>query len=450
MQTPYMKGDIQNIQEMLPIDRLVDAGYDCVITDIRGNGASGGVYQGPLSAREGDDGAELVTWLSEQPFCDGGVALAGISYCAGTQFLTAARRPRGLKCIIPGVGMTDFYRDWTHFGGIPQHPMWAADTFLQSSQPAVSIKPALEFYYCVAQSTEEDGPLFWERSPEQTLDQIDVPALLLLGHFDYFGRAMYRAFDRLNVPKRLVSGPWGHEYPNDSSEILAWLDYWLRGIGTNPAEGDSVISSVLGQEEWHGRRGQNRPESHTRIPVVSEYSTLVVTPTKAGWPPLRSTPRTTSDPTGAGMHLWGETALYNLSMPTETLVEGIPLLDLRFRLTGCTNADVNVRLTLEAADGSTEQISEGRLRLSHRAIDESASRRFDRGDIELIYRTHRDPTDCASGSTEQALIDLLPTAFSVPKGRTLQLGLSMVRTDGSSRDADCWIDPSTRLLLPIG
>jgi predicted acyl esterase len=42
----------------------------------------------------------------------------GISYYAGSQWRVAARQPKGLACIIPWEGMSDYYRDRCRHGGI--------------------------------------------------------------------------------------------------------------------------------------------------------------------------------------------------------------------------------------------------------------------------------------------------------------------------------------------
>lgn len=61
---------------------------------------------------------EVVEWCAEQSWSSGKVGLLGISYYAGTQWRVAARRPKGLACIIPWEGMSDYYRDRCRHGGI--------------------------------------------------------------------------------------------------------------------------------------------------------------------------------------------------------------------------------------------------------------------------------------------------------------------------------------------
>ncbi|KAK7890538.1 hypothetical protein LTR67_007746 [Exophiala xenobiotica] len=61
---------------------------------------------------------DVIEWAASQPWSSGKVGLLGISYYAGSQWRVAARRPKGLACIVPWEGMSDYYRDRCRHGGI--------------------------------------------------------------------------------------------------------------------------------------------------------------------------------------------------------------------------------------------------------------------------------------------------------------------------------------------
>lgn len=61
---------------------------------------------------------DVIEWAAVQLWSTGKVGLLGISYYAGSQWRVAARRPKGLKAIIPWEGMSDYYRDRCRHGGI--------------------------------------------------------------------------------------------------------------------------------------------------------------------------------------------------------------------------------------------------------------------------------------------------------------------------------------------
>jgi len=62
--------------------------------------------------------ADVIEWAASQSWSTGKVGLLGISYYAGSQWRVAARQPKGLACMIPWEGMSDYYRDRCRHGGI--------------------------------------------------------------------------------------------------------------------------------------------------------------------------------------------------------------------------------------------------------------------------------------------------------------------------------------------
>lgn len=92
-------------------------GYAIVRVDERGTGQSPG-FLDTMSRGTSECFFDAIEWMAEQDWCTGKVGLLGISYFAGTQWRVAARKPKGLACIIPWEGMADYYRDRVRHGGI--------------------------------------------------------------------------------------------------------------------------------------------------------------------------------------------------------------------------------------------------------------------------------------------------------------------------------------------
>ncbi|KAK4502777.1 hypothetical protein PRZ48_006203 [Zasmidium cellare] len=92
-------------------------GYAVVRADEVGLGQSPGVLN-TMSADTSLAFVDVIEWAAAQPWSTGKVGLLGISYYAGSQWRVAARRPKGLACIIPWEGMSDYYRDRCRHGGI--------------------------------------------------------------------------------------------------------------------------------------------------------------------------------------------------------------------------------------------------------------------------------------------------------------------------------------------
>jgi putative CocE/NonD family hydrolase len=92
-------------------------GYAIVRADEVGLGQSPGVLN-TMSRDTSLAFKDVIEWAASQTWSSGKVGLLGISYYAGSQWRVAARQPKGLACIVPWEGMSDYYRDRCRHGGI--------------------------------------------------------------------------------------------------------------------------------------------------------------------------------------------------------------------------------------------------------------------------------------------------------------------------------------------
>jgi len=103
--------------EVVDPEKWVPDGYVCVRVDSRGAGRSPG-YLDVWSPREALDLYQSIEWAGVQPWSNGRVGLAGISYYAMNQYQVAALQPPHLFAICPWEGASDFYREFSRHGGI--------------------------------------------------------------------------------------------------------------------------------------------------------------------------------------------------------------------------------------------------------------------------------------------------------------------------------------------
>jgi predicted acyl esterase len=106
----------QNWETVDP-ERWVPDGYVVVRVDSRGAGRSPG-FLDIFSPRETRDYYDCVEWAGTQGWSNGRVGLLGVSYYAVNQWQVAALQPPHLAAIIPWEGASDYYREFTHHGGI--------------------------------------------------------------------------------------------------------------------------------------------------------------------------------------------------------------------------------------------------------------------------------------------------------------------------------------------
>jgi predicted acyl esterase len=107
----------QNWETVDP-EKWVPDGYVVIRVDARGSGRSPG-YVDIFSPREASDYYTCIEWAGVQQWSNGKVGLLGISYYAVNQWQVAALQPPHLAAICPWEGATDYYREFTHHGGIP-------------------------------------------------------------------------------------------------------------------------------------------------------------------------------------------------------------------------------------------------------------------------------------------------------------------------------------------
>lgn len=100
------------------IDAWRQAGFNCVLVDARGSGASFGWRTAELSPQERQDIGSVIQWISRQAWSDGHVVATGLSYDADTAELATAVRTRALDGAVIRASEFDVYRDIAFPGGV--------------------------------------------------------------------------------------------------------------------------------------------------------------------------------------------------------------------------------------------------------------------------------------------------------------------------------------------
>ncbi|OFW60034.1 MAG: hypothetical protein A2133_05295 [Actinobacteria bacterium RBG_16_64_13] len=268
-------------------------GYVYVIGDLRGTGDSEGEYVGLFSNHEGQDGADIVEWLAQQPWCDGNVGMAGICYFASMHLHVAAEQPPHLKCIAPWeIFGDDLYNHGEYEGGVFNIFFYGLYTGTYPARCGYAIKnvksamikntPKAELDKLVAKAYADpdlkqypylshllkypeknpilfdfmlnklDGPYYRERSVSERLDMIKVPTYVGGPLFSFFSQPQINVFNRVDVPKKMFlytdmgTRPWRAHH----DELLRWYDYWLKGIETGIMDEAPVRYHTTVAEKW--------------------------------------------------------------------------------------------------------------------------------------------------------------------------------------------------------
>lgn len=208
--------------------------YAVLRVDEAGIGRSPGKLR-PWSYRTADDYADAVVWAGAQPWSSGRVGASGISYYAMTQWLMAARLPSDspLKAMIPWEGGADTYRDFMYPGGLFLDGfmrMWsAANARNRCGQP--NPIDFLERW----RATPTYDPAIWDEHSAD-LSKIRVPFMSALGadNMSLHPRGNDMAFRHAASKSKLLRVQTGSHIgpfysPDGIVDQMAFFDYWLKG-----------------------------------------------------------------------------------------------------------------------------------------------------------------------------------------------------------------------------
>lgn len=305
IRTPYGK---QGYRDDSLVRKAVDRGFGVFVQDVRGRYASDGDFD-PYR-QDGRDGHDTVEWLATQPWGNGRIGTAGLSYPGATQWLLAVEAPPHLVCIFPAMcfssGRQFFYFNgvwdlswipWTANNiapdvrrrrglsgprtGAEAREQWKRDGRAALRHVPLDTLPLLEGvtdFYFEWLDHPDDGS-YWEfANIEAKHDRIRVPAFNFSGWHDegYGPVGATRNFTGMrrngatetSRQQRLVIGPWTHGEPTLASTkvgdrdfgaaagldydalVLDWCDWHLRGIDRGISQAAPVRVFIMGANRW--------------------------------------------------------------------------------------------------------------------------------------------------------------------------------------------------------
>ncbi|MEV6279527.1 CocE/NonD family hydrolase [Nocardia sp. NPDC051832] len=276
----------------------VSRGYVGLMVDVRGTGSSTGTWDF-FSPREQLDYVEVVRWVREQPWCNGDVAVQGLSYGAIAALLTAGQRAEGVKACFAIEAGENPVRELGLTGGVPTPGIivwmlavnggkWLpalpglvragiAGKFLRDRTIGSTgwLGRALRLAFT---EEHEDGylnPMWAARLCKY--EDITVPTWIHGGWHDVYNRSNFRLYDRIPVPggpKQVLvddsyhltpgSGFGDQGNPQALDELqCAFFDKWVKGID-NGIDGYGPIT-VRRQGDGAWVRRDSFPDPRARV-----------------------------------------------------------------------------------------------------------------------------------------------------------------------------------------
>ncbi len=250
---PYRKRDSTLERDDRMHHWFAGHGYACLRVDLRGSGDSEGVLKDEYLQQELDDGAEVIDWLSRQPWCSGQVGIIGISWGGFNGLQLAAMRPPALQAVVSVCSTDDRYADDVHHMGgclLSDNLSWASTMFAYNSLPPDPQLVGESWRDQWFQRLEGSGLWLEQWLRHQRRDEywkhgsicedwsaIECPVLAVSGWADGYSNAVFRLLANLQAPRLGLVGPWSHKYPHQGvpgpaigflQECLRWWDHWLK------------------------------------------------------------------------------------------------------------------------------------------------------------------------------------------------------------------------------
>ena len=449
---PYRKRDGTRERDEAMHRYFAAHGYAALRIDLRGSGESDGVLHDEYLDQELDDGVAAIDWIARQPWCNGRIGMIGKSWGGFNALQIASRRPPNLSCVISVCAADDRYSDDAHYMGgclLNENLIWGSVLFTLNALPPDPELVGDRWRAMWRERLEHDLPFpliwlrhqrrdeFWKHgSVAEDYGAIGCPVYAIGGWADGYSNAVPRLLQHLEVPKKGLVGPWGHQYPHDGrpgpaigflQEALRWWDYWLRdvetGIMDEPAYRVWMQEGGLVRDPGADQRGRWITESAWPSPNV-EWADLY--PGRDGLSRTRSAAGkftvNSAQTTGKAAGSWcafgfeGELPLDQREDDAQSACFDSAPLDEPLELLGAPR----IRLSVSAS----ERVAFLCVRLND-ILPDGTSVRITYGLLNLTHRdSHESPEAVTPGRRFIVSMQLNDVAYSVAAGHRLRLAVS--------------------------
>jgi predicted acyl esterase len=400
----------------------VPRGYAIINPDPRGTWHSEGRATF-LSPEEALDYYDLIEWAGTQPWSNGKVGLAGVSYLTSSQWRVAGTNPPHLAAINPWEGWSDTYREVVRHGGIPETyfwpyltPRWGAGTTQVEDLQAET----LEHPFFDA---------FWE-SKAADFARIRVPAYVVASWTDQglHTRGTLEGFKRIASQHKWLEvhgrKKWAYFYePASVRRQQQFFDHFLRGDPDSMAGWPRVnlearerfyVGAMQAENEWPIARTR-----YTRYYLNAANATLQLAP-------VERTVARSYDTRGSGEAPQRAEFDFGFDAPVRLIGH------MKLRLWAATDAgddlDMFVAIQKVGADGvvvpfafwahfDDGPVALGWLRASHRELDPQKSTEHQ------PVLAHRRELKLAPGEIVPLDIEIWPSGTLFQPGERLRLVL---------------------------
>ncbi|MDF2872552.1 MAG: putative hydrolase, CocE/NonD family [Anaerocolumna sp.] len=390
-------------------------GYAIANVDPRGTGHSEGDIN-MFGTQDAKDGYDFIEWVAGQHWCNGRVGMGGNSCVAMTQFRIAAQQPPHLACIAPWEATTDIYRESIYEGGIP------ALTFNEFIVASLTGPNKIDDQVAMGRKYPLMNAYWEDKIPD--FKKIKVPTYACASYSHFHLRGSFNAFRKIRSTRKWMRAhreqEWPDMYnPNNIEDLKRFFDRYLRNINNGWEMTPRYRIEVMDAFDCDFQT--NRPEKEFPL-ARTQYKKLYLDAKNLS---LYEGPVETEEKVGYD----GNEGVVNFDMAFEEDTEITGYMKLRLYVEAVGHDDMDLFINIQKADESgnwlpTYILGEphpgtwGKMRVSHRALDEKLSTEYE------PVQSHLKEEKLSPGEIVPVDIAIVPSSKLWHKGQKIRVQIA--------------------------
>lgn len=389
--------------------------YAIANVDPRGVGHSEGDVN-CFGTQDARDGYDFIEWVAQQPWCNGKVGMGGNSAVAMSQWRIAAECPPHLACIAPWEGTSDIYRESIFEGGIP------AISFNEFIVGSITSENKVDDMVNMARKSPLMNAYWEDKIPDFSKIRIPVYCTACWNHFHL--RGAFQGFRKIKSKKKWMRAHREFEWPDgynreNHAELELFFERYLKDIHNCWESTPRVRLEVMDAHEF--LYAKNRPERSFPI-KRTEYKKLYLDAANArlSFEPVAATSSVSYD---------GNTGIANFDIKFEEDTEITGYMKLHMWVEADGHDDMDMFVNIQKLDTKGEWLpvdvlgephpgTWGKMRVSHRSLDEDLSTDFQ------PIQSHLKEEKLSPGEIVPVDIEIVPISRFWHKGQSLRIQIA--------------------------
>ena len=390
-------------------------GYAIANVDPRGVGHSEGDIN-LFGTQDSEDGYDFIEWIAKQHWCSGRVGMGGNSAVAMTQCRIAAQQPPSLCCIAPWEATVDIYRESIYEGGIPA---LSFNEFIVASLTGPNL---IDDQVANARQYPLMNAYWEDKIPDFKKITIPTYACASYSHFHLHGS--FDFFRKIKSKKKWMRAHREQEWPDlynpaNIADLTLFFDRYLKNIHNGWEMTPRYRIEVM--DAFDCDYQTNRAENEFPL-KRTEYKKLYLNAEDMSLneEPVAVTSKASYDSATEALN-------FDIKFEEDTEITGY--MSLRLWVEAEAHDEMDLFITIKKLDeegnwlptyilGEPHPGTWGKLRVSHRALDQKVSKHFE------PVLSHLKEEKLSAGEIVPVDIAIVPSSKIWHKGQQLRLEIA--------------------------